>query len=350
MIKKITRVIPETNSSSTHSISINTLSNNYSDVDDLTPLIKDDILYIPNCFDFDSSFIRYNDTITKIQYIGSLSEVKTNPKIRKKIKGVIKNFIGVKDVIFQWEEDYLNDIQEYLSSKKINGNASTNIEDIDINTYGPYNSFDGGETIAEEILENPSTIKNFIFNKDSWLFIGNDESKVPDEYFYSPFKKEKEDFYAIATIEFGGDIGNFDIEIKDVLDSINLYTFYSKYIFGEIQDFTVNGKTKEVNISNFEDLMVESVNMDEPGYSVLRLIHPSLYGSFRDFSNSFINIDNNNYIMFANNYVSDLLIKNMKPKGNDKKKILDNIIKTNIKDNIALFKISVSVKGIGKIL
>lgn len=180
-IKRIIREkLPETNSSSSHSVVIST-KKDYT-VDETLKLNSNGDLEIPSR-DFGWEWEKYNDCMTKLQYVlGILSNSRNNKKL-KILFDIVKEMTGANSVMYD----------------------SKNPIEID------HNSSD----IFSEIIESKESIKSFIFSKNSWLFTGNDNSDEPigfyilDDYYNNHINNPR----AIITIEFGGNIGNVDIEL-----------------------------------------------------------------------------------------------------------------------------------------
>ena len=201
---------PETNSSSSHSVSIS-LSGKYYKPEEWNIDIDDGgTIFIPDAIgDFGWEYEKYNDVLTKIQYVSSIPSIKENPKKLKVLKDIIISFTGAKKVIFAFERNYYRDVKNLLETNQ-------SLEDINISDYGSnidHNSSD----VFPQILESRDTIKDFIFNPDSWLFLGNDNSTDPENFFLTPgINKGQPD--AIAQVDFGGSVGRVDFEIDKFPD------------------------------------------------------------------------------------------------------------------------------------
>lgn len=203
---------PETNSSSSHSVSISISGNYYKPDEWNIDIDNKGIIYIPNSLnDFSGEFKRYNDVLTKIQYVSSISIVKTNSKKLNLLKSVIKSFTGAKDIIFQWEEE----LQSKIKNLK---DLGLNIKDnLDLYSLGSYVT---DESLIDQIFESRSTLKNFIFSPNSWLFLGNDSMGYPVNFFNVSNTIKEPD--AIASVDFGGNIGRIDFEIPKYPDTISV--------------------------------------------------------------------------------------------------------------------------------
>lgn len=235
----IRKNFPETNSSSSHSVSIS-LSGKYYKPEEWNIEIQDDgTIFIPNSIDdFGWEFRKYNDVLTKIQYVSSIFYVKENPKKLKILKDVIKSFTGAKRVIFEFEKDFEEECRDYLKK-----NEKLNLKDI-INFGSEIDH--GSNSIFPQILESKNTIKDFIFNPSSWLFLGNDNSNTPDKFFLTPESHEKESD-AIVSINFGGIIGRVDFELNQFPPKKNLIkTLYEIDQFGILDSIFIDRNTGEI--------------------------------------------------------------------------------------------------------
>ena len=237
---KIRRVIrkglPETNSSSSHAISIS-LSKDYYTPETMNLNIDENgVLRIEGSDSFGWEYEKYNDALTKIKYVFGIPEVKNSPKMKKRIKDIIKSFTGAKKVVLGWEEKYLEDLKE-------NGG-----DEVEIYNYGPGIDHNSSE-IFPEILESSETIKDFIFNPNSWLFLGNDNSSEPNDFYYD---NDNEEVKAIASIDFGGEVGRLDLELFE-FPSPNIYSQILDSSNGILGNIVINPDTGEAYNSNVVD-------------------------------------------------------------------------------------------------
>jgi len=132
----------ETNSSSTHSMTIDSQHICY---DSIIPNNKGEIELVGREFGWE--WEKYHDPITKASYCAI--HAKNSVRKIKMLKKVIKKHTGTKKVI------------------------------MDIDGYHiDHQSLD----IANEAFESEETLKNFIFNRNSILFTGNDNSNEPDGF------------------------------------------------------------------------------------------------------------------------------------------------------------------------
>lgn len=186
MTTKIRHNVFETNSSSTHSISLSDETG--PELLDLSLTPKEDETSIRlTGGEFNWEWAKYNDALTKANYVAvMLNEIKDwmvhykqlKPKEREERLGV--DLLAWADK--HYGECYNNFIDvlieqtgcEYVWLGGVEGNIDhQSCEDIhDV-----------------EWLLNKANIKKFIFNKKSWLFTGNDNSEAPVNFYDDPETK-----------------------------------------------------------------------------------------------------------------------------------------------------------------
>lgn len=140
----------ETNSSSTHSITINDKSGVF---DSISP-DYDGVIRLTGG-EFGWGWSKHDDAVTKANYcaVAALDdEFKTNLLIE-----VIKNHTGAKSVEIICSSDWDDDNRSY----------------IDHQSCG----------VAERAFLNEDTLKNFIFDRKSVLFLGNDNGGEPPNFY-----------------------------------------------------------------------------------------------------------------------------------------------------------------------
>ena len=194
-IKVVKRIgLPQTNSSSDHSIIIcsdNTESNVFS----FQPS-DDGCYHVTGGRDFGWEWEKFNDVETKLTYTcaiiyGEPGKDDYDQEIQR-VKDVFKKFTGYPLVV-DWDEEYDPEDEDSCYHKPSVDHQSSDI--------------------VYEIMETNETIKDFIFNPNSWLFLGNDNSDA-DEFFYSPIQNKKQEPEAIGWIDLGGKIGRLDFDIQ----------------------------------------------------------------------------------------------------------------------------------------
>lgn len=218
----IRKNLPETNSSSSHSVVVDTRNVNYDSTSWNFPIDNKGRIIIPNnTEDFGrGAWTKYNDVLTKTQYVcGQLPGNGDYLERLKEVRDIIKEETGALDVIFQWlvnsynrflfpDEGELEDFDagyEYAAEEYYGPDIDHQSRDLDI-----------------EILESKETIRDFIFNTRSWLFIGSDESDIEGEFFnITEIKNTEPKAYLKVEIpgfgdidfplsEFPNDLGEFD--------------------------------------------------------------------------------------------------------------------------------------------
>ena len=216
-IKLVTRAggLVETNSSSSHAISICSKSDSLAKPGDpeFDLDIRDNILYVPERQDtFGWEYEKTNSCQTKLQYVcGLVFNTWTSlcyQKAPKRLESLLKRYLGVSKVVFEWEIEYL---KSYKDSENQEEEIWLGCPEIDHQSRGDS---------MEEILESNSTILNFIFNKKSWLFGGNDNSSAPAGYYreMSLYGNEVGEFdeipNATVSIFYGGKLGRIDFRVN----------------------------------------------------------------------------------------------------------------------------------------
>ena len=142
-MKKLIRIgVFESNSSSSHSISI--AKNNMDFVMDTIYPDQDGVIRVEGQ-EFGWAWRKFNDAMTKLAYVMQDQTSKHDMIIE-----VVKEQTGALEVIFDEKDGY-----------------------IDHQSCGT----------AYEVCDSKDAIKNFIFNKNSWLFTGNDNGES-DPMFY----------------------------------------------------------------------------------------------------------------------------------------------------------------------
>jgi len=143
MKKIIRKNVFETNSSSTHSISLSKVDQEFT-LDTIYP-DQNGVIKITG-EEFGWGWGKYNDSLTKLAYVFQDS----NEDAHDTIKEVVMEQTGATMVLFDEGDGY-----------------------IDHEGHGE----------SSEARGSKDSLRNFIFNKNSWLFIGNDNS-TPDPTFY----------------------------------------------------------------------------------------------------------------------------------------------------------------------
>jgi hypothetical protein len=135
----------ETNSSSTHSISISSVSDGI--LDTILPNSKGVIILTGGQFGWEVE--EYNDALTKANYCAVDCCEQSNDELKLFLIEVIKEHTGAKEVIFNMSNSNFED---------------DNFSYIDHQSVGT----------TKYAFENKETLKQFIFNRNSWLYTDND--------------------------------------------------------------------------------------------------------------------------------------------------------------------------------
>lgn len=183
----------ETNSSSSHSITV--AENTVYDLMDLSIIPDEKGIVIINGQCFGWEWRRYNDARTKAAYC--MVDGKTDL-----LKEVIKEQTGAKDVIINTSDDYYIDHQSCGT------------------TYD---------------LSTREKLRDFIFNKNSWLFTGNDNEDPPLNFYNTdkPMYKVKLRFDEIEKYVCDKDRFN------------NLHEAIECQLVDRIRERTINGLYEE---------------------------------------------------------------------------------------------------------
>ena len=137
----------ETNSSSTHSVSI---SDNVAGLLD-TIFPKNGVIYLTGG-EFGWEWLKYNLALDKANYAAVFA--KGNSLMTDMLISVIKQHTGAKEVIINLGDSCI----DHQSSRFENGQAL-------------------------EAFVSTDTLKNWIFNPESYLFLGNDNEETPPNFY-----------------------------------------------------------------------------------------------------------------------------------------------------------------------
>ena len=162
---KIIRDLPETNSSSSHSVVLGT--NERFDRDNSLSLNTDGNIVIESSdYRFDEQAEKFNDATMKLLYAYGLtfSLLSNESMFRqlKEIEDVVLGFTGAKKLIIPWFDEYFKDRRKYRNN---------DYEIICLSDYTPSVDYQSLHEMTIQIFESPETLKDFIFNKNSVLYI-----------------------------------------------------------------------------------------------------------------------------------------------------------------------------------
>jgi hypothetical protein len=211
-LKIVRRIgMPETNSSSSHAVSISMNPESLvapGDKDWDIEITEDGILRIPGGSNFGWEYFKTNSILTKLQYLCGIYcyDIRSDhgKKSITKLKKILKRIFGVRDVEFLWVTEF----SEKLKDVEDPEDAYYDYPEIDHNSH----------EIFEEITENESVIRAFLLSRDSWLYGGNDNSDAPEGFYNEPISISRVN--AILSVELGGKIGRVDWEIKNLFDQV----------------------------------------------------------------------------------------------------------------------------------
>jgi hypothetical protein len=179
-------------------------------------------LIIPTFNCFGRELFKTNSVLTKLQYLSCYyicglyeNRVAFSKKVHK-FKNVIKDILGIKKIIF---EDYV-DYWKGRDSGDITGEEESYYE----YPFVDHESFD----IFKEITENESTLKNFLLNKHTWLYGGDDSGRGVTKFYLDT--ELPPTLIGCFSANFGGDIGRVDVEITENLEDLNKeLSFFTSY-------------------------------------------------------------------------------------------------------------------------
>lgn len=190
-MQNIRKSVFETNSSSSHSIHIDTST----ELNDFI-IPNDDGNVVLNGGEFGWEYIRFNDALTKANYCAVyLSEVgkyiehdnnyilsRTKEQLEEDERyGTIRKFKSNYEQEINSKKELLKEVllHQTLANSIIfdlttdwNSDKYSNIDHQSIEKY-----------ILDPVFENYETLRNFIFNKKCWLFLGNDNSQAPSNFY-----------------------------------------------------------------------------------------------------------------------------------------------------------------------
>ena len=230
-MKKIKEVIrdglPETNSSSSHSVVISKLVKSDIDKERLLSFLPNEnsIINIPKeigVYFGNRGFAASNDSLVKLQLVISLLTKKTDSiqEFGKRLfwlKRILCNFTGATDVIFEGLVT-LNDVYKTYYKR----NEVVSADDHDYIIYEALEYAFGNvdhqsyQTLCRDILEDKDTVLDFIFNPDSWMFLGSDSIDM-DKRIEDTLRNYKQKtssnittYDGIVSIFFGYNLGRVD--------------------------------------------------------------------------------------------------------------------------------------------
>lgn len=161
----------ETNSSSSHSISIDSSNLLY---DSIKP--NRDGYIILHGGQFGWTWEKFDDCLTKANYCAVFAmkdETRT-----EQLKRVIKEHAGAKDVIVSVSDDYEDSNYSYIDHQSLH--------------------------VGAKAFESDETLKNFIFNRKSVLYTGNDNDMPPPNFYDSEEDKMNKEY--VLSLDNGNEV------------------------------------------------------------------------------------------------------------------------------------------------
>jgi hypothetical protein len=154
-MKNIRNKVFETNSSSSHSISIYNATHGLYDT--IAPDSHGVITLTGGEFGWE--WEKYNDTLTKANYAAVYAA--GDQAMTDMLVQVIKDHTGAKEVQLIFSAEYSGGNYSYIDHQSARS--------------------EGGD--AGKAFDTPLTLKNFIFHPESWLFTGNDNDSAPSNFY-----------------------------------------------------------------------------------------------------------------------------------------------------------------------
>lgn len=198
--QKIRLNLPETNSSSSHSLVIgynnNYLKSRMDALKELEPYLNDNGILIVNSAEFGWESGKSNNIYEKLQYLMAIS----------------CSYHGCG-----WEDETINNrakVQKFLSKVEKIVRDYTGITEVKFETKG--SGVDHQSIyLYDDIAESTRSIKNFLFSNQSWVFLGNDNSG--DEL--GEMEMRDETYYGLLTVHIPGKFGNIECPLIEPVDS-----------------------------------------------------------------------------------------------------------------------------------
>lgn len=272
--------LPETNSSSSHSVVINQLSNKgYTEIE----LDENGVFIIPDGTNYDfgrSSFIATNELKDKIAFVIALGLDIGKPmkKFLKLLKRTICLYTGAKDVVFDGIKSYNRMFKENLESGAFEDYYGSDIiwmmKDLQSSAFESVDH--QSRDISTDIFENSDSLKDFLFNQDSWLFLRDDsvgDSEII-KFLDNKYKTEVSNGFSYASIDLGYNIGRVDFEIKNILniDFMDEITHGRDNLLGNLI-FNKELKKFEFNDTNFLKSFISIDELNEKFLSFSNILY-----------------------------------------------------------------------------
>jgi hypothetical protein len=154
-MKNIRNKVFETNSSSSHSVSIYNATHGLYDT--ITPDSSGVIALTGGEFGWE--WEKYNDALTKANYAAVYAA--GDQAMTDMLVHVIKEHTGAKEVQLSFSAEYSGGNYSYIDHQSARS--------------------EGGD--AGKAFDTPLSLKNFVFHPESWLFTGNDNDTAPPNFY-----------------------------------------------------------------------------------------------------------------------------------------------------------------------
>lgn len=274
--------LPETNSSSSHSVVINQLSNKgYTEIE----LDENGVFIIPDGTNYDfgrSSFIATNELKDKIAFVIALGLDIGKPmkKFLKLLKRTICLYTGAKDVVFDGIKSYNRMFKENLESGAFEDYYGSDIiwmmKDLQSSAFESVDH--QSRDISTDIFENSDSLKDFLFNQDSWLFLRDDSVGDGEivKFLDNKYKTEVSNDFSYASIDLGYNIGRIDFEIKNIL---NINFIKNEIIYGRdnlLDNLMFNKDLKKFEFNDFKSF-ISIDELNEKFLSFRRILYFNHY-------------------------------------------------------------------------
>lgn len=219
IIKRVTRKLPETNSSSSHSLIIDMESVELLDPSiDLFDYDKEGNILLKDDIEFGRSNGKYNDLYTKLVYASAaicrrVDGIEDICKRLAELEKVVVDFTGVKGIRFLWIEENFNRIER---DKRIGEEIKYRSTFNELYECSPEIDHDSIDR-TDEVLESEETLKNFLFNRNSYIITGGDDSEDND-YLDVHCRRRDVPKTMYLRVHLEEPIGDLDIELDESSD------------------------------------------------------------------------------------------------------------------------------------
>lgn len=244
MNKIIREGVFETNSSSSHSISI---SNSDAIYDSIYP--NEDGIIELNGKHFGWEYLKYNDSLTKANYI----------------------FLYIRDWCEEYkQQEWNDDLKKYEVVNIIPNKSEEFMElfsDIILKQTGAYSlktdTKDGyidHESVESRkldyLFQDKELLRKFIFDKNSWLFLGNDNDCTPNDFYEVETYKQNEIIHPIKKYQV--EFENYPQLNFQSVDKVNLEKVLNQLNHLSISIAAENGNYNDYKW-NHEDFLIENI-------------------------------------------------------------------------------------------